>query len=72
MRPGHAGKNFNGQLNSVLRVIHYGIHFADATQTLKYGCPPQAYSRSSPMSDKMNALLCNPYFTVEDPAACLC
>ena len=59
---GHASKNASGQLCSSLRTIFYGVFWCDTTAMRGNGLPPQAYSRASPMSDRLSSLLNNPYF----------
>lgn len=63
---GHCAKNAQGQLNSPLRVILFGNFHADTTQLVTHGCPPIAYSRNCPMSDKLCSVYNNPWYLVED------
>ena len=63
---GHANKNTSGQLCSMLRTCTYGEYWADVTLARSHGLPPAAYSREEPMSDKLNSLLTNPFFLVEE------
>ena len=47
----------------------WGNMWADPTGCRQNGLPPVAYSRHQPMSDRMNALMNNPFFLVDDAAA---
>ena len=67
--PMHAAKNVSGQLNSVLRTIHMGVYYCDSSAARAHGLPPCAYVRSEAMSDKLNCLLWNPYFSIQSPDA---
>ena len=49
----------------------YGRFWVDYGGAVEVGLPPQAYGRENPMSDKMSALLYNPYFYVDSVAAWL-
>lgn len=51
--------------------MYYGKYWCDVTQARSFGLPPQSYGRESPMSDRMQALLCNPWFYVEDTVPCM-
>ena len=64
---GHAVKNIGGQQVSVLRTIHMGQYWSDAAGCADFHMPPQALSRPEPMSDRLHAILFNPYFVVLDP-----
>ena len=63
--PGHAAKNTGGQLMSHLRTVHYGPFWCDMVGARTRGLPPQALGRESPMSDRLQALLMNPWFYVD-------
>lgn len=63
---GHANKNSGGQLTSCLRTAFYGSFFCDIGSCAAHGMPPMAFGMHSPMSDKLQALLSNPYYLVED------
>lgn len=51
---------------SFLRTIQWGKLWTDTTQARSHGLPPVAYARVNAMSDKLNALLCNPFYLVVD------
>lgn len=51
---------------SFLRTIQWGKLWTDTTQARSHGLPPVAYARVNVMSDKLNALLCNPFYLVVD------
>ena len=55
----------------MLRTVQYGDLWCDLTASRTLGMPPAALSRSNPMSDKLNSLICNPYFYVREVATCL-
>lgn len=44
-----------------------GAYWVDSTMTRRLGMPPAAYSRLHPMSDRLQAILMNPWFLVVDP-----
>jgi hypothetical protein len=62
---GHADKNSNGQMVSPIKTIWLGSYWIDHSGSRKYGLPPAAYSRADAMSDRLNALLNNPWFLVQ-------
>ena len=60
-------RTLGGQQVSVLRTIHLGNYWSDAAACADFHMPPQALTRSEPMSDRLHAVLFNPYFVVLDP-----
>ena len=66
--PAHTMKNSAGQLQSVVRMLHFGRYFADASGTLPHGCPWPAYQRADAMSDRLCSLLCGPQFLISPVA----
>ena len=62
--PAHSMKNAAGQLQSHIRTLYYGDHFADLSGALPGGIPWPAYQRRDPMSDRLCSLLCSPQFLV--------
>ncbi|CAK9003093.1 ZnF_CDGSH domain-containing protein [Durusdinium trenchii] len=58
----HASKNSGGQLCSHLRTLWYGRYSTDMGQARQNGLPPAAFGRESAMSDRLQALLSNPFF----------
>ena len=66
---GHASKNSGGQLTTSLRTLWYGSFWVDMQATLSHGMPPVAFGRLSEMSDRMQAILQNPFYLVKSVAA---
>ena len=56
-------KNTGGQICSPLRCILMGCYWVDVSGARLLGMPPQAFARAEAMSDKLHALMFNPWFT---------
>ena len=69
--PCHSSKNAAGGLTSPLRTICLGKYFCDTSNARKWGLPPAVFRRAEPMSDKLNALLFNPYYAISSSESCL-
>lgn len=68
---GHANKNSGAQILSYIRTVFYGDFWVDVTGSRTYGLPPAVLARESPMSDKAQALLSNPWFLISNAESCL-
>ena len=60
----HACKNAAAQISSSTKIVHFGMHAADASGLLSAGLPLPAYSRKDPMSDRLSSLLANPMYLI--------
>lgn len=59
---GHAAKAVGGQIVSPIRTIFCGAYWVDSTHMTSLGLPPTAYTRTCGMSDKLQAIMNNPFF----------
>ena len=57
---------------SCLRAIHFGLYFVDLTGARALGMPPAAFSRNEAMSDKLHAVMNNPFFLIQAPEQVPC
>ena len=57
-------KNSGGQVQSCIRTLHFGKHWADLSGSRGHGLPNFAFVRSDSQSDLQQALLSNPFFYV--------
>eukprot|EP00435_Cladocopium_sp_Y103_P020860 s3829_g5.t1 len=63
--PGHANKNSGAQATSWIRTVYYGSYWLDMTMARAHGLPPGVLARDSPMSDKYQAMMSNPFYYVK-------
>ena len=68
---GHAVKNVGGQINSCLRTIHCGKFWCDTSGARALGMPPAAWTRLEAQSDRLHAIMFNPFFALQNLASWL-
>ena len=67
--PAHTMKNAAGQIQSHIRTLFFGDHFADLAGSLQQGMPWPAFQRADPMSDRLCSLLAAPLFLLSAVAS---